>query len=206
MASWMHMWSNSAPTTMPPSLSAVFSADVFQGSPVEAVTVAGGPIFVPLSLPARAPSEAEFAFQLAHAIAHITQRHATRSASRGEIAQMALLLAQQQMPVGQSESAMRQGMPLGFATFARQYELEADSLACRIMAAAGFDPEAAVGYLNAQTAQPAPTQTSAALAVHPRAGQRVEIIRSVVTGLPARAYNGDSTAFVEAKAGAATVR
>lgn len=57
--------------------------DAFQCAlAIEPASVAGGAIFVPMSLLANAPNEAVFAFQLAHAMAHIADRHATRFMTR----------------------------------------------------------------------------------------------------------------------------
>ena len=56
--------------------------DAFQGKATEPICVAGGFIYIPLSLLAEAPDEMAFAFQVAHAMAHIALRHATRTQSR----------------------------------------------------------------------------------------------------------------------------
>src|SRR5579864_7445914 len=49
---------------------------------VEAITLPGGPIFIPAVLIGRLDSEPELAALLAHAISHIALRHSTRSATR----------------------------------------------------------------------------------------------------------------------------
>src|ERR1019366_9417666 len=88
-------------------------------------------------------------------------------------------------------------------TFTRQFELQADSEAVRIMAAAGYNPEAAIQYLGGQSP---PAQTSDLASMHPTSSQRVETVRSALGSLPARAYSPASGRFAEAKALAASVR
>src|SRR5260221_7378197 len=97
-------------------------ADAFRGHATEPVALPGGPILVPLSLLANAQNEAEFAFQLAHAMTHPSLRHSTRQATQGEIANLA------NIPV-KGDQAADQVMQIGFATFTRGFELEADKVA-----------------------------------------------------------------------------
>jgi predicted Zn-dependent protease len=112
--------------------------------------VAGGPILVPMGLLAGAENEAEFAFQLSHAVAHIALRHGTRQATRLEISgigSMALKNA-----TGPTVEAMRSGVEQSrqsnAISMARLAEAEADAAAVGVLAAAGYDPRAAVRYLE----------------------------------------------------------
>jgi len=174
-------------------------ADAFQRAPAEPVAIAGGTVFVPLSLLAGAPNEAEFAFQLAHAMAHIALRHSTKMATRIGIAQIA---TQTPSPPGWTGNTTQPAIPLGFITFARQHELEADFLATRMVAGAGYDPQAAMEYLQAQ---PEPSRSLNVFSMHPTGRQRVDVIGAVLKTLPARTYAPDSAGFADAKALAAAV-
>jgi predicted Zn-dependent protease len=176
--------------------------DAFSADPGEPVAFAGGRVLVPLGLLASAPNEAVFAFQLAHAMAHISLRHSARLASRQQLATMLTkgLEAQKSSFPGQLPASQAGFMSF---TFTRQFELQADSEAVRIMAAAGYNPEAAIQYLGDQSP---PAQTSDLASMHPTSSQRVETVRSALGSLLARAYSPASGRFAEAKALAASVR
>ena len=165
------------------------------------MAIAGGRVLVPLGLLAGAPNEAVFAFQLAHAMAHIAARHSTRRASRQQLVDVttAGLEAQKAGAVGQMAPALQAES----LSLTRRFELQADGEAARIMAGAGYNPEAAIQYLEGQS--PA-AQAAAVLSAHPTTSQRVETIRSALGNLPARAYSGGAGGFAEAKALAASVR
>ncbi|SRR5216684_4090559 len=171
--------------------------DAFRGKATEPVALPGGPIFVPLSLLANAQNEAEFAFQLAHAMAHIALRHSTRQATRGEIANLA------NIPV-KGDQAADQVMQIGFATFTRHFELEADTVAIGILAAAGYDPEAAVRYLGRPTVNS--TQMSEIFSAHPTSARRLQTVNAARAGLPSRIYSAATGEFDEIHTLAASIR
>jgi predicted Zn-dependent protease len=172
----------------PPLPAMMFPADAFKGKPAEPIAVAGGPIFIPLSLLADADSEGEFAAQLAHAMAHIALRHSSRLATRGQIISY--------YPAGSQAPATA---PLGFLTFARQFELQADQLAVGAIAEAGYDPTAMVLYLE----QHRPSdggQVSQVFSAHPTASKRIETVNVAIRELPARLYSAGTGEFEAMKA------
>ena len=150
----------------------------------------GGYIFVPASLFLAARNEAEFAGMLAHSIAHVTARHGTRLATRADLANIA------SVPLvytgGWTGYAVKQGaglaVPLGFLTFQRAFELEADSLGIRMMAGAGCDPDALARYIGRVQA-PADATRSKAFSPLPERDQRVAAMQHAIQDLPARAYS-----------------
>ena len=179
--------------------------DALRGEACEPIAIAGGPILVPLSLIAAAPDEASLVFQLSHAMAHVALRHPTKLATRQDITRLAALPLQQQAirhgPVTgiATISAAPFAMEAGFNAFARQFELAADLLATGIMAGSGYDPAAAIPYLQAQPREfvPAPGKLHA---VHPPVEKRVETIRDAIEALTPAGYDAQTGAFAEIKA------
>jgi predicted Zn-dependent protease len=123
-----------------------FTFQVVEGDQLNAFSLPGGFVFVNTGLIEGTETEAELAGALAHEIAHVAARHITRQATRGQIANYATL------PLilwgGWTGYAVRQGagagIPLGFLSFERRFETEADMLGIQYMYKAGYDPTASV--------------------------------------------------------------
>lgn len=182
--------------------------DAFESQAGEPVALPGGPILIPLSLLAAATDEAELAFQLAHAMAHVSLRHSTRNATRADIMDLAAvpLVVTVRNDPGPAGSALLTAQEIALQsallTFARTFELEADSVAAGIVAAAGYDPEAMIPYLEGQP----PARNSQVFSAHPAVGRRVAAVRAAIEKLPPRAYAAGTGEFDEVKALAAGVR
>jgi predicted Zn-dependent protease len=137
---------------------------------------------VPSSLILAVKDEDELAGMLAHAIAHVASRNGTRLASKTELVNMASVpLIYMGGWTGQSLA-----IPLGMLHIWRRYELDADRLAARKMAAAGYDPAALARYIERVQA-PDAVQLKMWSSLPPRS-QRVEAIRAVTRDLPAQVY------------------
>jgi predicted Zn-dependent protease len=140
----------------------------------------GGFVFVPSRLILAAKEEDELAGMLAHAIAHIAARHAG--------------IAQSTVPlvfVGGSagfaiERGNRMAIPTVMLSHFRKFEMEADSLAVRMMSAAGYDAAALVRYLERE--QPSVEPTQRMRSALPAPAERLSAIRAAIASLPARAY------------------
>ncbi len=157
-------------------------ADALQYGATEPIAVAGGAIFLPLSMVADAPNEAVLVFQLAHAMAHISLRHATRMATRAEI----------------SRAGAPAAARMAFLEFARDLELEADGAAVRMLAGAGYDPAEVVSYL--ENLPPVGNEgMSTVFSAHPTTAERLKTIRAEIQKLPARRYSAGSEEFESAK-------
>jgi predicted Zn-dependent protease len=161
--------------TSPAAAGASMPMDAFQGQAEEPVSVAGGPVFIPLSLLAAAPNEAVFAFQMAHAMAHIALRHRAKLAAR-------------------KDDRRPGAMPMRTLTFAFAYEREADYAAMRMVSQAGYSPEAMAAYLSGQTAA-----ESAVFWARPTPIQRSRAIRAKSESLPAATYTAATGGFAAAR-------
>ena len=113
------------------------------GSTHEALSIPGGHIFVPASLILAVDNEAELTGMLAHSMAHIAERHGTRMAGRGQVANASNIPL-----IFMGGSHDRALVPARFLKIRRDYELDADRVAVKIMAAAGFDPAALLEYIR----------------------------------------------------------
>jgi predicted Zn-dependent protease len=127
-----------------------FTIKVLDAEEVNAFALPGGFFFINTGLLLRAESEAELAGVMAHEIAHVAARHGTRQATRGQLANIASI------PLifmgGWAGYGIRQAaglaIPIGFLTFSRAFEAEADMLGLQYMYKTGYDPTAFVDFFE----------------------------------------------------------
>ena len=144
----------------------------------------GGFIFVSTSLIAAAQDEAELAGMLAHAIGHVVGRHGTRAETRGQIANLAatpMIFMGGWTGYGLRQAAQL-AIPLGFLTFARGFELDADKIAVQLLNGAGYDPFALMKYIERTQIDPQQSTTFSAM---PSLAQRVARMRTAIEQLAA---------------------
>src|SRR5712692_7162743 len=127
-----------------------FTIKVIDAEEINAFALPGGFFFVNTGVVLNADSEAEMAGVMAHEIAHVAARHGTRQATRGEMVNYGTI------PLifmgGWTGYAIRQGaglaIPLGFLTFSRGFESEADYLGLQYLYKTGYDPTSFVDFFE----------------------------------------------------------
>jgi len=168
-----------------------FTFQVLEGDQLNAFAFPGGFVFVYTGLIEAAETEAELAGAMAHEIAHVAARHMTRQATRGQIANYATL------PLilwgGWTGYAVRQGaglgIPLGFLSFDRRFESEADMLGIQYMYKAGYDPTASVDLFERMLSlqKRKPGAVAKVFSTHPMTEDRlVQTQKNIAEMLPSR--------------------
>jgi beta-barrel assembly-enhancing protease len=155
-----------------------FTIKVIDAEEINAFALPGGFFFVNSGLMLAAESEAELAGVMAHEIAHVAARHGTRQATRGQIINYASI------PLifmgGWTGYAVRQGaglaIPMGFLSFSRGFEREADSLGLQYLYKAGYDPNAFVDFFEKiqSLEKRRPGTISKVFASHPMTDDRIK--------------------------------
>src|SRR5215471_1694051 len=176
-----------------------FTIKVLDSEEVNAFALPGGFFFVNSGLILKADTEAELAGVMAHEIAHVAARHGTRQATRGEIAQIGMIVASIAVPYGWTGYAAMQGasmaIPLGFLTFSRGMEREADFLGLQYLYKTGYDPTAFVDFFEKiqSMEKKKPGTVSKVFSTHPMTDDRIkssqEEIQKVLVAKPEYVVN-----------------
>ena len=155
-----------------------FTIKVLDTEEVNAFALPGGFFFVNSGLILKADNEAELAGVMAHEIAHVAARHGTRQATRGEIINIASI------PLifmgGWTGYAIRQGaglaIPMGFLTFSRGFEREADYLGLQYLYKTGYDPTSFVDFFEKiqSLEKKKPGTMSKVFSTHPMTDDRIK--------------------------------
>jgi len=168
-----------------------FTIKVLDAEEINAFALPGGFFFINSGLILKAETEAEMAGVMAHEIAHVAARHGTRQASRGTL--MNYLSLPLIFMGGWTGYAIRQGaglaIPLGFLTFSRGFERDADMLGLQYLYATGYDPTAFVDFFEKlQTMEKKkPGSISKVFSTHPMTDDRIkDAQKNIQENLPSR--------------------
>lgn len=144
-------------TTRAPNTAAPFYFAVAKDLSVNAFATLGGVVVVNAGLILRSDSESELAAVMSHEIAHVTQRHIQRiiaDAEKNKFATGAALVVGALAATQDSQAGVAI-LNTALATtvhkqlsFGRNAEAEADRVGLRILASAGFNPQAMPSFLQ----------------------------------------------------------
>jgi beta-barrel assembly-enhancing protease len=170
-----------------------FTIKVIDSDVVNAFALPGGFFYVDSGLILRADTEAELAGVMAHEIAHVAARHGTKDATKGQVAQIAMIPLILLGPGGWAGYGLYEGLnfaiPMSFLKFSREHEYEADYLGLQYMYAAGYDPNAFVTFFEKVEAEEKrqPGTVPKFFSTHPPTPERVIAIQKEIGNvLPAR--------------------
>ena len=168
-----------------------FTIKVIDSDVVNAFALPGGFFYVNSGLILHADEESELAGVMAHEIAHVCARHGTKQATKGEIAQLAMIPAMIFIPYTLAGYAIYQGMqfaiPMAFLQFTRTDEAEADYLGLEYMYKAGYDPNAFVAFFEkvASDEKKQPGTIPKIFSTHPPTPERIKASqKEIATVLP----------------------
>jgi beta-barrel assembly-enhancing protease len=166
---------------------------VIDSDEINAFALPGGFFYVNSGLILRADEEAELAGVMGHEIAHVAARHATRSATKGQIMEWASIPLILLGPGGWAGYGLYEGLnlaiPMSYLKFTRDAEREADYLGLQYMYKAGYDPNAFVSFFEKVEAEERrhPGSIPKIFSTHPPTPDRVQKTQEeIATILPAR--------------------
>jgi len=170
-----------------------FTIKVIDSDVVNAFALPGGFFYVNSGLILRADEESELAGVMAHEIAHVCLRHDTRNATKGELAQLAMIPLMILGPAGWAGYGIYEGLqfaiPLGFLKFSRDAEREADFYGLQYMYKAGYDPNSFVTFFEKIQADEkrTPGTIPKVFSTHPPTPERIQKTQTEIASiLPTR--------------------
>jgi predicted Zn-dependent protease len=183
-----------------------FTIKVLDTEEVNAFALPGGFFFVNSGLILKAESESELAGVMAHEIAHVAARHGTKQATKGELANI------MSIPLifmgGWAGYAIRQGaglaIPMGFLTFSRAMEREADYLGLQYLYKSGYDPTSFVDFFEKLQSMEKrkPGSLAKVFATHPMNDDRIKAAQNEIQSIlaPKPEYVVNTSEFNDVKA------
>jgi predicted Zn-dependent protease len=170
-----------------------FTIKVIDSDEINAFALPGGFFYVNTGLILRADEEAELAGVMGHETAHVCARHGTKTATKGELMQLATIPLIILGPAGWAGYGLYEGLnlaiPMSYLKFTRDAEREADFLGLQYMYKAGYDPNAFVSFFEKIEAEERrhPGSIPKIFSTHPPTPDRVQKAQEeIATILPAR--------------------
>jgi len=161
---------------------------VVEDESVNAFNVPGGLVYVHSGLIEAAGNEDELAAVVGHEIGHGVARHGTERLSQQYGLSVLAGVVLGEDPGIVSEIVAQVVAAGAVAQFSREQEFEADELGVRHMAAAGYDPQGMVNFLErlVEMAQRDPGTVERFFATHPATEERIEAVEGQIEEIRAQ--------------------
>jgi predicted Zn-dependent protease len=153
---------------------------------VNAWCLPGGKIVVYTGIIPLTLSDTDLAVVMGHEIAHAVLKHGNERMSEQLLAQYggaalsSLLSTKPAETQALFNSAYGISSSLSILAFSRNQEMEADEMGLYLMASAGYNPNAAVGFWERMAAQSGGSKPPVFLSTHPGDQQRIDNIKKVL--------------------------
>ncbi len=167
---------------------------VIEDDTINAFAAPGGFIFVTTGAVRQAKSEDELAAILAHEIAHVVRGHAIGTIKKSRFSNVYKQFLDSSVELDPEAEKMMTDVFGGSINdivdgslvkgYSKDTEFEADKVGLAIMASAGYDPRAFVGYLSTLDAHQE-TGAGGFYATHPKASERITRLEALVAKLDA---------------------
>lgn len=157
---------------------------VIRDDSLNAFAVPGGSIFMHTGLIEKVESSDELASVMAHEVVHVDARHIARMSGPDPTSLLAMLgvFLGPAAVIGQAIAVAKQ------LEFSRRLEEEADHIGVRYLARAGYNPEAAIGFMNKMYRETIlnPIDAPPYLLTHPLTEQRINNLTATIRALQLR--------------------
>jgi len=167
-----------------------FTIKVVDTDEVNAFALPGGYFYVNKGLVLTADNESEIAGVMAHEIAHVAARHGVEQASKGQLISFASIPLIFLGGVGGilARSGANILIPMGFLSFSRGAETEADMLGAQYSWASGYDPNGLISFFEKLQAKETkkPGTISKLFRTHPPNAERIEKVKDLIARFPER--------------------
>lgn len=156
-----------------------FTIKVIDAEEINAFALPGGFFFVNTGVITAADNEAEMAGVMAHEIAHVAARHGMKQQTKADLIRYASIPAMI-LSGGWTGYLIYQGaqlaIPMGFLTFSRADEAEADMLGLQYLYKTGYDPNSFVDFFEKVQSQEKrkPGSMAKVFSSHPPTAERIK--------------------------------
>lgn len=188
-----------------------FRFHVIPEKDINAFALPGGEMFVNVGAITAAKNEAQLAGVMAHEMSHVYMMHSAKQMEKSAFAQGlaglagAILGGSNSMWAGLARAGIQIGAGTVMLKYSRGDEAQADAVGAIIMYKAGYNPVELANFFQT-LAQQGGGGGPQFLSDHPNPGNRYEAIEKEVADWPRKNFQGNSSAFLNARNHAQTLK
>ncbi len=188
-----------------------FRFHVIPEKDINAFALPGGEMFVNVGAITAAKNEAQLAGVMAHEMSHVYMQHSAKQMEKSAFAQGlaglagAILGGSNSMWAGLARAGIQIGAGTVMLKYSRGDEAQADAVGAIIMYKAGYNPVELANFFET-LAQQGGGGGPQFLSDHPNPGNRYAAIEKEVAEWPQKTFQGNSSAFLNARNHAQTLK